>query len=232
MEFIVSFKAPETVIKEDDLKHCRVWVMDFSQQVRTPIDDTDDVTILPENNEIDINQQDKVNLFNNFKLNRPERIPVARSVEEVEEKTEEVVEEKTEEVVEEKTEEVVEEKTEEVVEEKTEEVVEEKTEEEVIEEKIEEVVEEKVEITSAAVEAETQCTEIGQITKLIESFIVPLDNKKHKIASLRDMIVNSIDDDDDDIRDALGGFDKKTQGIDETKKKFKNEILEIINKLF
>ena len=200
MEFIVSFKAPETVIKEDDLKHCRVWVMDFSQQVRTPIDDTDDVTILPENNEIDINQQDKVNLFNNFKLNRPERIPVARSVEEVEEKTEEVVEEKTE--------------------------------EEVIEEKIEEVVEEKVEITSAAVEAETQCTEIGQITKLIESFIVPLDNKKHKIASLRDMIVNSIDDDDDDIRDALGGFDKKTQGIDETKKKFKNEILEIINKLF
>ena len=208
MEFIVSFKAPETVIKEDDLKHCRVWVMDFSQQVRTPIDDTDDVTILPENNEIDINQQDKVNLFNNFKLNRPERIPVARSVEEVEEKTEEVVEEKTEEVVEEKTE------------------------EEVIEEKIEEVVEEKVEITSAAVEAETQCTEIGQITKLIESFIVPLDNKKHKIASLRDMIVNSIDDDDDDIRDALGGFDKKTQGIDETKKKFKNEILEIINKLF
>ena len=75
MEFIVSFKYPDKVIKEEDLKQCRVWTMDFSEQTRTPIEDTPEITILPENNEIDINQQDKVNLFNNFKLNRPDVIP-------------------------------------------------------------------------------------------------------------------------------------------------------------
>lgn len=242
MEFIVSFKNPEKVIKEDDLKHCNVWVMDFSKQIRTPIQPEKDTTILPENHEIDINQQDKVNLFNNFSLERPSVIPTAiepvveTSEEPVSETPEEpVVETPDEPVVETPEEPVVETPDEPVVETQEEPVVETQA-EPVVESKEEPVVETPVEISESVVEKPQETISIDKcpinvFITFMKTEISVYDEKINKIKTVRDMITSNLDV-DDDIRPCIETFSKQIEELNNNKSLFIEKVKKSILPLF
>ena len=232
MEFIVSFKHPEKVIKEDELKHCRVWTMDFSEQTRTPIEDSPDITILPENNEIDINQQDKVNLFNNFKLQRPANIPQATV--NIEESTE-IKEEESEETKEEDKQSVEGSAPDSVQEEPPSSVKSEDISPAAIEEPPSSVKSE--DISPAAIEEPPAAIEepkvsvtkdpLEQISDLINLMKAPIIAKREKLTKVKDMILSTVDI-DDDIQPTVDNFLKQ---IEEQNKK-ENDIKDQILKLF
>ena len=123
MEFAVTFSNPSDIIDEEEYKCKRSWIMDFSNQTRRPMStyEVENMSVLPENTNIDINQHDKVTLFKSFELFKPD--------ESLEETTEEPSDEPAEEVPEEPTEEPSEEPAEEVPEEPAEEVPDETAEE-------------------------------------------------------------------------------------------------------
>ena len=76
MEFAVTFSRPENCIEEQNYKKVANWIMNFSDQTRRPMieKDFESMSVLPENMNIDINQQDKVScektlfllIFNDF----------------------------------------------------------------------------------------------------------------------------------------------------------------------
>ena len=74
MEFAVTFTNPSNFIDEEKYKSTRCWIMDFSNQTRRPMNsyEIENVSVLPENANIDIKQQDKVVLFKSFALSEPE----------------------------------------------------------------------------------------------------------------------------------------------------------------
>ena len=71
MEFAVTFSRPENCIEEQNYKKVANWIMNFSDQTRRPMieKDFESMSVLPENMNIDINQQDKVSLFKTFNIN-------------------------------------------------------------------------------------------------------------------------------------------------------------------
>ena len=205
MEFIVSFKHPEQVIKEDDLKHCRVWTMDFSEQTRTPIEDTPDVTILPENNEIDINQQDKVNLFNNFKLNRPATIPKVVSTP-VPEKEKSEQEDDTQSTEVSAPESVQEDPPSSV---KSEELSPSAVEEPQV---------------PVSVEIEEEVDPLEQISSIIKKLMEPINQKREKLVKVKDMILASVDV-DEDIQPAVDNFTKQIEAQDRKQDEIREKIM-------
>lgn len=220
MEFIVSFKHPEKVIKEDELKHCRVWTMDFSEQSRTPIEDTPDITILPENIEIDINQQDKVNLFNNFKLNRPTVIPKALETPVPETESEPQTEPEPEPETQPQPE--PEPETESETEPETQ--PEPEPDNEPKELSMECVETPKVEVSVEIDESSKD--PIEKISLIIKEHIKQFDEKCDKLKNVRGMITNAIEI-DADIQLAIDGLNKQI----ETQTKLKNVFLSKVSSL-
>ena len=236
MEFAVTFSNPSDIIDEEEYKSKRSWIMDFSNQTRRPMStyEVENMSVLPENTNIDINQHDKVTLFKSFELFKPEE--TTEETTEVSEETTEETTEVPEEPVEETTEvpdEPVEETTEvpeEPVEETTEvpeEPVEETTEvpDEPIEETTE-IPEDPVEIKKEIVNTDIDLTE--SITK-IQSVYDDLKNKKKKVENVRSVLQETLEETDIELDSAFAAFDKKLTKIDEEMDALKNEILKIFD---
>ena len=253
MEFAVTFSNPSDIIDEEEYKCKRSWIMDFSNQTRRPMStyEVENMSVLPENTNIDINQHDKVTLFKSFELFKPDESPEetteepsAEPAEEVpeepsEEPAEEVPEETTEEPSEEPAEEVPEESTEEPSEEPAEEVPEEPT-EETSEEPAEEVSEEPSEKTAEEVPDETTeepvKKEIGNVDidlsesiQKIQSVYHELKNKKKKVENVRAVLQETLEETDIELDSAFAAFDKKLTKIDEEMDALKNRILKIFD---
>jgi hypothetical protein len=239
MEFAVTFSNPSDIIDEEEYKCNRSWIMDFSNQTRRPMStyEVENMSVLPENTNIDINQQDKVTLFKSFELFKPEE-PVEEPSEEttdepVEEVPEETTDEPVEEVPEETTDEPVEEVPEKTTDEPVEEVPEETTEEpveevpdETTEEPVEEVTEEPI---KEEVKKEIGDSDLDEFIRRIQNVYNGLKNKKKKVENVRAVLKDTLEETDIELDSAFAAFDKKLTKIDEEMDALKNKILKIFD---
>ena len=260
MEFAVTFSNPSDIIDEEEYKCKRSWIMDFSNQTRRPMStyEVENMSVLPENTNIDINQHDKVTLFKSFELFKPDESPEETTEEPSDEPVEEVPEEPTEEPSEEPAEEVPEEPAEEVPDETAEEPSEKPAEEvpdetaeepseepaeateEPSEEPAEEATEEPSEEPAEEVPEETSeepvKKEIGNVDidlsesiQKIQSVYHELKNKKKKVENVRAVLQETLEETDIELDSAFAAFDKKLTKIDEEMDALKNRILKIFD---
>ena len=248
MEFAVTFSNPSDIIDEEEYKCKRSWIMDFSNQTRRPMStyEVENMSVLPENTNIDINQHDKVTLFKSFELFKPDESPEETTEEPSDEPVEEVPEEPTEEPSEEPAEEVPEKPAEEVPDETAEEPSEEPA-EEVPDETAEEPSEEPAEATEEPSEEpaeevpeetseEPVKKEIGNVDidlsesiQKIQSVYHELKNKKKKVENVRAVLQETLEETDIELDSAFAAFDKKLTKIDEEMDALKNRILKIFD---
>ena len=259
MEFAVTFSNPSDIIDEEEYKCKRSWIMDFSNQTRRPMStyEVENMSVLPENTNIDINQHDKVTLFKSFELFKPEE-PSDETTDETEpdeETTEEPAEEPepVEEIPEEPTEgpepsketteepseepepaeEVPEETMDEPVEEPIEEIPEE-TMDEPVEEPIEEIPEETTEEPAEEPVAEANKKEMNNLDlyesiQRIQNVYEGLKNKKKKVEDVRTVLKETLEETDIELDSAFAAFDKKLTKIDEEMDALKTKIIKIFD---
>ena len=222
MEFAVTFSKPFDIIDEDEYKNKRSWIMDFSNQTRRPMNsyEIDNMSVLPENTNIDINQHDKVTLFKSFALFAPEEPADEHTEEPVEEPADEPTEEPVEEPTEEHTEEPVEEPTEEPTEEPADEPTEEPA-EEPTEEPVEEPADEPTETADEP--------DVIAATTAIQLVYTDLKNKKKKIQSAKEILMETLEDSGIELDAAFAVFDKKIQNIDDEMSALKEKVLKIFD---
>ena len=255
MEFAVTFSNPSAIIDEEEYKTKRSWIMDFSNQSRRPMNayEVDNMSVLPENTNIDVNQHDKVTLFKSFELYLPEKEsteeatePERDTKEETKESTEEETKESTEpeEETEESTEPEEETKESTESEEETEEATEpeeetkESTEPEEETKESTEPEEETKESTEPEEEEPDEVTEPSatEVSTDIDNTILTirlvyddLKNKKKKVENVRTMLKETLEETDIELDSAFAAFDKKLTKIDEDMNALKNKILQIFD---
>ena len=230
MEFAVTFTNPSNFIDEEKYKSTRCWIMDFSNQTRRPMNsyEIENVSVLPENANIDIKQQDKVVLFKSFALSEPEtdesaehESETAEEPAEPEAETEESTEPEAE--TEESTEPEAETEESTEPEAETEESTEPETEEPT---EPEDEAEEPTKSTDSELKIEvTNCEIIEQIKKKYTGLV----SKKKKLENIKMVLEESLEETEIELDSAIIAFEQKLHKINKDISTFKNEIFEIFD---
>ena len=208
MEFGVSFANPAANIKEEEYKNEHFWIMDFAKQTRRPMKQSDKISLLQENINIDTSQPEKVELFQKFELSVNETDTtsvVDESASDVVEPVPEVVDEPAPEVVDEPAPEVVDEPAPEVVDEPAPKVVDEPA-PKVVDEPAPKVDDAKTDIMNK-----------------VKVFMLENINKKNKINSLK-LVLNSSGV---DVGNALTVLDSQLAEVEQSLTSFKDELLTV-----